>query len=51
MTSAAAGLYVPADAAAHRTAVDHTAAERETADFGRAAMLVWRPLLEAETSR
>ncbi len=31
--------------------VDRTPVEHGTTDFGRAAMHVWRPLLEAESSR
>ena len=36
---------------ADRTAVDHAAADQAPTDFERAAMLVWRPLLDAEVSR
>ncbi len=34
-----------------RTAVDAAAVDPEVTDFGRASLLVWRPLLEAESSR
>ncbi len=62
MTSTMAELPVPAGAGVAgaaspdrtdlgRTDIDHSAIDHETTEFGRASMLVWRPLLEAESSR